>query len=263
MNDDGVAAQCACRKRLERLRGEFHSLAQQAGFNAGEIAAQVDRSPATVSRWFHEPDLQSAERIGLLVQVCLDYLHRDGRQSTPEHLGEVSWWREQLQMLHTHVLFGTCIAEPPGTRIHTRLLVKVVTPIVRQVPMVTSMMAVVLLTYALVAVTVGPDVPVRRSPSAVSSAEASDQNDGDRREPPAADRTGRAPLLWESSMPAYPDFSDSLADCHSLSAEYYDGIVVLVLCPGRGVAVLCFAVLPDKAVRRPEEAAQAIGTCQA
>ncbi|MEU1458297.1 hypothetical protein [Streptomyces avermitilis] len=264
MNDDGVAAQCACKKRLERLRDELHSLAQQAGLNAGELAAQVNKSPATVRRWFSEPDVRSAEKIGLLVQVCLDRLHRDGRQSAPQHLGEALWWREQLQTLHMNVLFGTCVTEPPVTRIRTRLLIKVFTPIVRQVPIVTSVMAVMLFTYALVAVTVGPDVPVRRpSSSAVSPSEAPDRDDGDRREPPAADRTGRRPLPWESSESADPDFSDSLVACHSLFAEYDDGIVVMVLCPGRGVAVFCWAVLPDKPARRPQEAAQAIGGCRA
>lgn len=274
MNDDGVAAQCACSKRLEYLRDELHSLAQQAGLNAGELAAQVNKSPATVRRWLREPDLRSAEKIDLLVQVCLDRLHRGGQQSTPPHLGEASWWRAQLQTLHMNILFGACAAEPPpAAPIHTRLLVKVVTPIVRQVPVVTSMMAVMLFTYALVAVTVVPDVPVRRPPSSmVAPSESSDQDpdgrrddldqDADgRRKPPAADRTGRLPLAGKSSEPTSPNLSDSLAACRSLFAEYDDGVVVLVLCPGRGVAVFCLVALPDRPARRPQEEAPALARC--
>ncbi|MER5587205.1 hypothetical protein ABT090_36975 [Streptomyces asoensis] len=276
MNDDGVEAPCACIKRLEGLHEALLSLARQAGLDPGELAAQANRSPATVRRWFREPDLRSAEKIGLLVQVCLDRLHREDRQSAPQHLGEAPWWREQLQTLHMNVLFGVCAGEPrPAAPIHTRLFVKAVTPIVRQVPLVTSMMAVVLFTYALVVVTVGPDVPVRRpSSSAVAPSEASDQKgdgrqegadpDADgRRKPPAADRTGRLPLAGESAEPALPDLSDGLVACRSLLAEYYDGVVVLVLCPGRGAVVFCWATLSDRPARRLKEAAPALARCRA
>ncbi|MGW7268692.1 hypothetical protein [Streptomyces sp. NPDC054842] len=273
MNDDGVAAQCASSKHLEYLRDELHSLAQQAGLNVGELAAQVNKSPATVRRWLREPDLRSAQRIGLLVQVCLDRLHRGGQQSSPPHLGEAPWWRAQLQTLHMMILFGACAAEPPpAAPIHTRLLVKVVTPIVRQVPVVTSVMAMMLFTYALVAVTVGPDVSVRRpSSSTVAPSEPSedperrrsdsDQDVDARRTPPAADRTGRLPLAEKSPQPASPNLSDSPAACRSLFAEYDDGLVVLVLCPGKGVVVFCLATLPDRPARRPQEEAQALARC--
>ncbi|MFJ1610220.1 helix-turn-helix domain-containing protein [Streptomyces sp. NPDC088253] len=243
MNDDSVATQCACRLRLEHLRDMLHELAQQAGLSRSELAAAANESLVKVRRWFREPDARSVEVVVALAQACVRRLHDRG-EPVPSHLAEPHWWRDQLNTVNIHALFGICCAERVAAPAYARLMTRTLRPFVRHVPVLTSMMAVMLFAYVLLVATGGPELPVRRAPSAASSAEASEQANDARRDPPAPDRGQRGSLDSASDAPfsPYPGRGaggDWAVFCRAVLFARGDGIAILVLCPEQGLILVC------------------------
>jgi len=237
VNDDGAAAQCACQRALEHLRDELHRLAQQAGLGIGDLAAEVHEPAARVRRWFREPD-GSADLVAALVEVCVQHMQSRGHWPAP-HLGDPQWWRDQLNAVNIHVLFGVCTAEQTTVSVRTRLLVWTVQPIARHVPVFTSVLAVVLFAYVLVITTTVSDPAVRRSPSTAASTEASEQAAETRRDAPAVGRDERMPLATSSASPQQPGSDNTAPSCSAFVVTQDDYAAVVVVCPGQGVILVC------------------------
>lgn len=258
MNDDGVAAQCACQQLLEHLRDELLRLAQQAGLDIGDLAADVRVSAARVRRWFREPDARSVDLVTAVAQVCVQRLQRRGHRPA-DHLCDLQWWQDQVNTVNICVLFGVCTAEQTAVPVRTRLMIKTVRPIVRYVPAFTSMVAVMLFAYVMIS-TAGSNPVVPRSPSAASSTEASEQATEARRQPPAADRDEREPLATSSASPQRPGSDNAALHCaFFLSQGEYAAVVVF--CPGRGVVLVCPITSVEVPVLHPQREAQILEKC--
>jgi hypothetical protein len=260
VNDDGVAAQCACQQLLDHLRDELHRLAQQAGLDIGELAAEVGASPARARRWVREPDARSADLVASLAQACVRHLQRRGYRPAP-HLCNPQWWRDQVNRVNICALFGVCTAEQTVSPVRTRLMAKAVRPIVRQMPVFTSVVAAMLFAYVLVS-TAGPGPIVPRSPSAASSAEASEQATEARRQPPAADRDVRQPLATSSASPQRPGSDNGAVPC-TLFVSQGEYAAVVVFCPGQGVVLVCPITHLEAPARRPQRETQILQRCSA
>jgi hypothetical protein len=260
VNDDGVAAQCACQQLLGHIRDELHRLAQQAGLDIGDLAADVRVPAARVRRWFCEPDARSADLVIALAQVCVQRLQRRGHRPA-DHLCDPQWWQDQVNAVNICALFGVCTAEQTAAPIRTRLMVKTVRPIVRYVPVFTSMVAVMLFAYVLISIA-GSDPVVPRSPSAASSTEASEKATEARRQPPAADRDEREPLATSSAFPQRTG-RDNAAPLCALYLSQGEYAAVVVFCPGQGVVLVCPIAQLEAPVRRPQGEAQILERCSA
>ncbi|MFF9490295.1 hypothetical protein [Streptomyces sp. NPDC014676] len=259
MNDDGAAAQCACQRALEHLRDELHRLVQQAGLGIGDLAAEVHEPAARVRRWFRKPD-GSADLVAALAEVCVHRMQRRGHRPA-SHLCDPQWWRDQLNAVNIHVLFGVCTAEQTTAPMRTRLLVRTVQPIVRHVPVFTSVLAVVLFAYVLVLTTTASDPAVRSSPSAAASMEASEQAAETRRDPPAAGRDERTPLATSSASPQPPGSDNTAPACRAFVLAQGDYAAVVVVCPGQGVVLVCPITDLKVPVRGPHWETQILEKC--
>ncbi|MFE9941976.1 hypothetical protein [Streptomyces hirsutus] len=261
MNDDGAAAQCACQRALEHLRDELRRLAQQAGLGIGDLAAEVHEPAARVRRWFRKPD-GSADLVAALVQTCVQRMQRRGHRPA-SHLCDPQWWRDQLNAVNIHVLFGVCAAEKTTVPMRTRLLMRTVQPIARHVPVFTSVLAVVLFAYVLVTTTTASDPAARRSPSAAASMEASEQAAEARRDPPAADRNERKPLATSSASPQHPGSDNTAPFCRAFVLAQGDYAAVVVVCPGQGVILVCPITGLEAPARGPHWETQILEKCSA
>ncbi|MGW6645372.1 hypothetical protein [Streptomyces iakyrus] len=260
MNDDDVAAQCACQQLLDHLRDELHRLAQQAGLDIGELAAEVGASPARARRWFREPDARSADLVTSLAQACVRHLQRRGHRPAP-HLCDPQWWRDQVNRVNICALFGVCTAEQTVSPVRTRLMAKAVRPIVRQMPVLTSVVAAMLFAYVLVS-TAGPGPVVPHSPSAASSAEASERATEARRQPPAVDRDDRQPFATSSASSQRPGNDNAAAPCaFFLSQGEY--AAVILFCPSQGVVLVCPITRLESPARRPHREILILKKCSA
>lgn len=262
MNDDGVAAQCACQERLEHVRNALNDLADQAGLDHAELAAAVGESPAAVRRWLRHPDAASGEMASALAQACVLRLQRLGRP-VAAHFGDPQWWRDQLNMVNIHLLFGVCPARYAAGPVRGRLLGMTAKRVVCWVPVFSGMVAVMLFAYMLVSTSSTPGPAVRRSPTAAATAEASGQATEMRRDPPAADRDERLPLGAESTASSGPGNARPGQSCRVYVLTAGEFSALLLFCPGSGAALFVCRIAQETSTRVPQPGIRPLQRCPA
>ncbi|MFF4249075.1 hypothetical protein ACFYY2_32085 [Streptomyces sp. NPDC001822] len=237
MNDEDVVPRCGCHQSLDTVRHEVLELAQHAGLTLHALAGLVNKSTATLRRWLREPDPRTAERITLLVQACLDHSAAHARPAPPARLLDAHHWRRRLHSIQMHHLFGTCPG--PSRPPRTAVLVGTVRPLARQIPALTTVFAIVLFAYAITA----HETPARRAPRTATASDTAPATATDgRRQPPAADRTGRTPMPSLSPaagrIPGAP--AHSIPPCPAFAALPAGPLLLVLLCYQQDLLVLCW-----------------------